>query len=280
MVAVTVALVLMLGYAGGPLKVAVMARWAARRVLSELDLLVPLVTRALPLLLLFMTFFFINTEVWQVTAAMDRSSLYAVVLLFAAIGTAFLLTRLPDEVRRVQRSAQGEGIVRACHGTPLENQARRFAEAGEAEADAGMATTLTRPQRANLVLVLLVTQAIQVTLLTLAVFVFFIGFGLLAVPATVVQSWLGLDDPPAPITWDLGFVDVQLPVTTELYQVSVFLAAFAGLYFTVAAVSDPDYRDQFFAGLSQGLEQAVGVRAVYRWLVVKAVAAPAPPEVG
>jgi len=37
-----------------------MARWAAGRVLRELSLLLPLVTRALPLLPLFMTFLLIN----------------------------------------------------------------------------------------------------------------------------------------------------------------------------------------------------------------------------
>jgi hypothetical protein len=124
LVAVLVALGLLLAYAGGPLRVAVMARWAARRVLAELDLLLPLVTRVL-----FMTFLFINTEVWQVASALRRSNLYAVVLLFSGLGVAFLLTRLPEEVREVQRSAAGEALVRACRGTPLAERAERLAAA-------------------------------------------------------------------------------------------------------------------------------------------------------
>jgi len=52
-------------------------------------------------------------------------------------------------------------------------------------------------------------------------------------------------------------------LSVELLQVSVFLAAFSGLYFTVYAVTDETYRDQFFTEIKAELEKAVGVRAVY-----------------
>ena len=52
-------------------------------------------------------------------------------------------------------------------------------------------------------------------------------------------------------------------MTLELFQVSVFLAAFSGLYLTVSTVTDETYREQFFAQVERQLERAVGVRAVY-----------------
>ena len=52
-------------------------------------------------------------------------------------------------------------------------------------------------------------------------------------------------------------------LSVELVQVSVFLAAFSGLYFAVSAVTDETYREQFFTELLDELERAVGVRAVY-----------------
>ncbi len=55
-------------------------------------------------------------------------------------------------------------------------------------------------------------------------------------------------------------------LSTQLAQVSIFLAAFSGLYFTVSAVSDEGYRRQFFTQITTELEHAVGVRAVYRAL--------------
>jgi hypothetical protein len=246
-----------------------MARWAARRALRELDLLLPLVTRALPLLLLFMTFLFINTEVWQVASALPRPSLYAVVLLFFGVAMAFLLTRLPEEVRQVQKAAAGDAVADVCRGTPLEERAKALVQVrrtvnglrpGADPAD----EPLTATQRVNLLLVLLVTQAFQVVMLVVAVFAFFIAFGLLAIRPAVVLAWTGHE--PTPIVWNLWFVVLHLPVSSELYQVSVFLSAFAGLYFTVYAISDAGYRAQFFGELSRGLEQAIGVREVYRLL--------------
>jgi hypothetical protein len=261
---VLVALALLLAYAGGPLRVAVIARWAARRALAELDLMLPLVTRALPLLLLFMTFLFINTEVWQVASALPWSSLLVVMLLFTAVGVTFLLTRLPEEVREVQRGAAGDGVAQACRGTPLEDRAAALARDPDA---ATRDDPLTGTQRANLLLVLLVMQAFQVFLLGFAVFVFFVVFGLLAIRGEVVQAWIG--HAPAPLVWHLPTGALTLPVSGQLCRVSLFLSAFAALYFTVYAVTDSTYRTQFLGELSRGLEQAIGVRVVYRTLLAR-----------
>ncbi len=259
----SVVVLVLLVYVGGPLRVATMARWAARRVVSELNLLLPLVTRALPLLLLFMTFLFVNTEVWQVASTMSRTTVWGTVWLFTAIGAAFLLTRLPEEVRRVEAMVVRDGVAGACRGTPVE------AAAAHVRPDAAH-VPLTRTQRANLVLVLLVAQSLQVVLLAVLVLAFFVVFGMLAISDDVVVSWVApILEPrgqqvPSPITL-FGFeAPAGFPVSNELFQVSLFLSAFAGLYFTVYAVSDANYREQFFAELDSELERAVGVRAVYR----------------
>jgi hypothetical protein len=55
-------------------------------------------------------------------------------------------------------------------------------------------------------------------------------------------------------------------VSGQLVQVSVFLAAFSGLYFTVYAVTDETYRKQFFTAITRELEQAVNARVAYRKL--------------
>jgi hypothetical protein len=59
-----------------------------------------------------------------------------------------------------------------------------------------------------------------------------------------------------------------------LLQVSVFLAAFSGLYLTVSTVTYEAYRAQFFGSVTRELERAVGVRAVYLALRRAAAAAP------
>ena len=189
--------------------------------------------------------------------------------MFSAVGTAFLLARLPQEVRDVQETVAGDGIAQACRETPLEQRALALAEArlGRRCGRGGGAADepLTGTQRANLLLMLLVMQTLQVLLLVIAVFAFFVVFGLVAIHPTVVESWIG--HPPNPVVWHFGSGAVRLPVSWELVRVSVVLSTFAGLYFTVYAVTDANYRNQFFGELSRGLEQAVGVREVYRVLL-------------
>jgi len=242
-------------YAVRALHAGSVARWTVARTFSSLGLLVPLATRALPLLLLFITFLFINTEVWQVASSLDDGVLWVAVLLFAAVAVAFLLVRLPEELDQVDDEMVGELLVQACAGTPLADEAVRCA------AEIPESVILERAQvtglaKANLVLVLLISQALQVLLLSLAVYVFFLVFGAVAIQEEVITSWLGR--PPEP------FFDSIPVITHELVRVATFLAAFAGLYFTVYAVSDDTYRRQFFASLMKQLRRAVGVRTVYR----------------
>ena len=68
--------------------------WAVERAVPRTTELFRLVTRGLPLLLLLVTFLFINTEAWQVAASLERTRLWFVVAFFAAIILAFLAVRL------------------------------------------------------------------------------------------------------------------------------------------------------------------------------------------
>jgi hypothetical protein len=241
-------------YALVELRVLPILRWAARRTLGSLRLLFPLVTRALPLLLLFITFLFINAEVWEVTSTMDGALLWVVVLLFSGLGVVFLVVRLPEEVDRVGDEADVARLDQRVHGTPV------AAALAESDVDRLTAPPVRGLQRANLLLVLLVAQVTQVLVLSLAVFAFFIVFGRLVMTDGVIEGWTG------------GFTRLGWLGSLELYQVSVFLAAFSGLYFTVYAVTDQVYRDQFFTNVSHELERAVGVRTVYLELRRRATA--------
>lgn len=244
-------------YAATTLRARSIARWAVARTFKSLGLLFPLVTRALPLLLLFVTFLFINAEVWQVASNLDGGVMWVAVMLFAGLAVGFLLVRLPEELDQFDDEVDADRLVASCRDTPLEHAARAMA-AGEAEryhlADSDSVAGF---QKANLILVLLFSQMVQVLLLSLSVFVFFIVFGAVAMNDAVVESWIG--EQPTDL---LGLALVSI----ELIQVSVFLAAFSGLYFTVYAVTDETYRAQFFTSITRELERAVGARAVYHAL--------------
>jgi hypothetical protein len=242
-------------WAGWRLRAGIVVRWAASRTHGQLRLLFHLVTRALPLLLIFTVFFFINTEVWQVASSLTPGVLWLSVLFFAGLAVLFLVARLPEEVDRVvaEVDADGDGsrLVAVCGGTPLADAARRLVTGLTAHQRATLEVPLTRLQRGNLILVLLLIQAGQVLLLALSVFAFFVVFGMVAIRPEIITSWVGEQAPHGS------------PLSVELLQVAIFLSGFSGLYFTVYAVTDPNYRQQFFTQLSTELERAVGVRAVY-----------------
>ena len=119
-VAVTALALAVAAYALFALQLVTVLRWGTGYTFRSLGLLVPLVTRALPLLLLFITFLFINAEVWQVASGMSRGLLWLSVLFFGAFASLFLLVRLPEEVREVERDAAGDRLVSCCAGTPVE----------------------------------------------------------------------------------------------------------------------------------------------------------------
>jgi NADH:ubiquinone oxidoreductase subunit D len=83
-------------------------------------------------------------------------------------------------------------------------------------------------------------------------------FGVVAIDDHVISLWLGDGHPTYPL--DVRFV------SEELARVSIFLAAFSGLYFTVYAVTDSNYRQQFFTQVMRELGRVVGARICYREL--------------
>jgi hypothetical protein len=220
--------------------------WALTRTFGSLRTLLPMTTRALPMLLLFITFLFINTEVWQVASNLSVGVLWLTVLLFVLLGIAFLLVRLPEEVDRTDDDVDERLLRDACRGTPLEGVCHELLE--DPEADPAAYAEVTGFERWNLILVLVIIQSVQVLLLTLAVFGFLVLFGSLIMTEPVMISWL----------------DREIEgVTPQLIQVATFLAAFSGLYLTVSTVTDETYREQFFGSVLREMERAVGLRAVY-----------------
>jgi hypothetical protein len=144
-------------------------------------------------------------------------------------------------------------LVEACRRTPLEMRARTMvAESGKERIEAE--SVVRGYEKANLILVLVIAQAVQVLLLSFSVFVFFMVFGGVVMKDQVQEHWSN---------GSIHHLEVLTNLSVELVQVSVFLAAFSGFYFTICAVTDEAYRDQFFTTVKRELDRAVAVRAVY-----------------
>jgi hypothetical protein len=163
--------------------------------------------------------------------ATTRGARYGIALgLFAALGAAFLIVRIPSGVRDLERESH-------------------------------LTDPLRRAQRVNVGVVIFVSQALQVLFVTAAVAIFFVVFGTLLVLPVIQQDWTGLAEPVR--LYHLPLVGTGLGVTHELLRVACGTAAFSGLYYTVAMVVDSQYRDDFVTGITDEMRVTFAERGEY-----------------
>ncbi len=226
--------------------------WVVRWTFRQLSDVTRLITRVLPLMLLFITFLFINTEVWQVAGTMTAGVLWGSLAVFGVLGTLFIVGRSREEFDRIESSTDREVIAAAVVGTPLE---------GHVDGLEGLEVPVTMRgrQRANLLLVMVTAQSVQVALVGIVVWAFFVIFGSVAISIPVQQAWLGTLDTVDPIV-SLG---TDHALTRQLLRVATFLGGFAGFYATVYAASDQVYRAHFSERITRDLERAIAVRRAY-----------------
>jgi hypothetical protein len=229
-------------------------RWGARRSGGQLTGLGPLVAKALPLLLVFNTFLFINAEVWEMAGTLDGAAYVVVVLTFFSLGAVFAISRLPGFIRDENRFASWDDIGAHLGGTP--------AEAIELPATGPTRDPLRPRQRFNIGLIVLFGQASQIMLVVVALTAFFVFFGFMAITADTVTGWTGLDS--VRVLADAGFGGRTLVLTEPLVRVSVFLGAFSGMYFTVVLTTDETYRSEFASDIGPEIRQILAVRTAYR----------------
>ena len=205
-------------------------RWTLSRLLRQLASSLALLMKAVPLLMIFAVVLFLTTEMWQVFSEADGVSLAVLGGILVALGTIFLVARLPGEVKSLER------------------------EAGEA------GPPLRRRQRLNVGLVLFVSQALQVLFVSLSVGVFFVAFGLLAIDADILREWVGSGGDVL-ASFEIGGREAIL--TSELLRVSGAIAAFTGLYFAISMLTDELYRREFLDELTGEMRASFRDRAEY-----------------
>ena len=204
-------------------------RWAGRRFVSQLRASLVLMVRALPLLLFFALVTFFTNEYWQMFATVSNDRFAIVLALFLALGSAFLLVRIPSNVRSLERESD-------LGGHPLR-----------------------RGQRINVGLVIFVSQALQVLFVASAVWLFFVVFGSLLVSKEIQSSWIG----SAVEYLRLPVAGERLHLTHQLLRVATGTAAFSGLYYTVAMVVDSNFRDEFVTRITEQMRETFVLRAEY-----------------
>ena len=205
-------------------------RWALGRLFGQLAASLNLLTRAVPLLLIFALVLFVNTEMWQVFSELPRSFLGWIAGLIVGLGLVFLAFRLPREVLALEREAGGSGPA------------------------------LDRRQRINVGLVMLVSQGLQILVVSLAVAGFFVAFGALAIGPEVRESWIGSN---GNVLFTINLLDEPIQITEQLLRVSGGIALFSGLYYAIAVLTDSTYREEFLDELTDEMRTTFRKRSEY-----------------
>ncbi len=249
------AAVLAVIYLGTSYGVVPLVMWALRRSAAQIGSLGRMVVRALPLLLLFTTFLFINAEVWQVAGTLT-GPLYVVTLgIFFVLGSVFVLSRIPALMAPLTEFDDWAEVRALVADTPA--MELDLPERGDPDEP-----PLSRRQRVNIGLISVFSQALQITFVALLLTLFFALFGFLAIPAETAGFWTQ-NEVHVLVDWRLWGHTLQL--TEPLLRVAGFLGAFTGMYFTVVLSTDATYRDEFAEDVAPEIRQALAVRVAYLW---------------
>jgi hypothetical protein len=205
-------------------------RWVLARFAGQIGSSLGLLAKAVPLLAIFALLSFTTEEMWDIFGEISDLAYACVIALFVVLGSAFLSVRVPREARRIEQEACPQG------------------------------PPLNRRQRVNVGLVLFVSQAVQVLIVSLTIGLFFVVFGLLAIDETVRTQWLG--DPGSAVL-TISFGGESFVLTEELLRVAGGLAAFSGFYFAVAMLTDTTYREEFLEELSDEMGASFKARVEY-----------------
>ncbi|RFA17951.1 hypothetical protein [Subtercola boreus] len=207
-----------------------LASWTMRSAIRQLRALPQLASRALPLLMLVVVVSFFSRNLWEVVNALPAVRLAGVVWVFALLGLLFIVPVTRTELI---------GLGNAADATP----------------------ELSRLERVNVTVVLVLAQSLQVVIFSGLVCVFFTGLGSIAFTPAVLDVWLGPGRAP------LELAGVRLPVDAALVKTAVFLSCVSSLNFLISATTTASYRSAFYDPLFDDAKKALAVRAHYRWAV-------------
>ena len=227
--------------------------WATRHLRAQLSQIATLVSRTMPVLLILVVFLLFASELWQAAHTLGGADLAAVLALLLLVATILVVTGARTEIGAIEAGRTWATITPLLAGTPA-------APGAQALATAEPPRRLGWRERANLVLLMLLSQLVQSLFVALLVLVFLVALGVLAIPASVQATWVG-----EPVRALLGFELLGEPrlVSVELLITAGLLGGVSALYFTGLALTDAAFRAEFHASVVADVEQIMAVHAAY-----------------
>jgi hypothetical protein len=228
--------------------------WALGHLRAQLTQISTLVARTLPVLLILVVFLLFASELWQAAHTLGGADLVAIIVLLILVASLLVVTRARDEIGRLEETERtGDAVAARLAGTPAETLAGAMLAAPPPR-------RLRWQERVNVVFLMLVSQLVQSLFVGLLVMLFLVALGVLAIPASVQEQWVG-----GPVRTLLGFGLLGEPrlVSTELLVTAGLLGGVCALYFTGLALTDAAYRAEFHARVVADVEEIMAVHAAY-----------------
>jgi hypothetical protein len=223
--------------------------WAVRHLRAQLSQIATLVSRTMPVLLILVVFLLFASELWQAAHTLGGADLAAVLALLLLVATILVVTSARTEIGAIETNRTWATIEPLLADTPAALPATDAAP-----------RRLDWRERANLVLLMLLSQLVQSLFVALLVLVFLVALGVLAIPASVQETWVG-----EPVRHLVAFelFDEERLVSVELLITAGLLGGVSALYFTGLALTDAAFRAQFHARVVGDVEQIMAVHAAY-----------------
>jgi uncharacterized membrane protein len=230
------------------------AGWALGYLRAQLGQIATLVARTLPVLLILVVFLLFASELWQAAHTLGGWDLAAVLVLLLVVATVLVVSRARDEIDAIEQERDWTAIRGLLEGTPAAPFGALL------RGDRPGPRRLAWQERMNLVVLMLVSQLVQSLFVALLVLVFLVTLGLLAIPASVQETWVG-----EPVRMLLAFELFGEPrlVSVELLVTAGLLGGVCALYFTGLALTDAAFRAEFHARVVGDVEQIMAVHAAY-----------------
>lgn len=221
--------------------------FAAQVTVLNLASVGSLFVRALPVVLLTVLVFF-NTYVWVMASTLSRARLWLVLIFLFAVAAVFLVSSTLERVRPILRpDAKEPEDDRRLAGTPFATMA-----------DRPRRVRLSKPERFNVVFVLVLSQIVQIMTVAIVTALIFFVLGLIVLSPELLAAWTRNGSP------DGRLLGMTFPVPQALIQTTMFLAALTFMYMSARAVSDAEQRSRFFDPLLDDLRLTLVARDRYR----------------
>ncbi|MDG4825959.1 hypothetical protein O7635_29270 [Asanoa sp. WMMD1127] len=224
---------------------------------------------ATPLLLIFVIFFALTAETWQIAANLPIAQLLALLAVLLGLTTMLVIgwSVALIENLRFAHWTDVEAVLDGCDRNEYGDLPHRLAHLLRTRpCGRPSARRLRAMAWLNALLVLLVYQSFTLGAVVLTLFVAFLGLVLLAVPSAVAAEWIFGDGQSARAS-ELVVIAMDRSLWASPWlRVSAFLALFSLLYFVALSLSDEEKRIQYFRGIDVAMARRIAIYLCYRHL--------------